>query len=134
MLSLHIFFYCANRLIKNVTSIIIILFLSLYIVECLFGFFGINCSKKCNPPYYGIGCYEKCENCASCHHIHGCIQEIVGKYNTTAMTCHHTVSSSISSTTHTLSQHSNEILLALEFHSILLNFHSSKHTIAQQTT
>lgn len=38
---------------------------------CPAGFWGLNCSSKCNATKYGLGCVEQCE-CDPCHHIYGC--------------------------------------------------------------
>lgn len=78
MLIVLIFIDCVDCLFEFFLNVI-----SLFFVECLSGFFGINCSTKCSPPSYGKRCSEKCENCSSCHHIHGCIptKETLGYYD-----------------------------------------------------
>lgn len=40
-------------------------------VACPAGFWGLNCSAKCNVSSYGLGCAERCV-CDPCHHVFGC--------------------------------------------------------------
>lgn len=44
-----------------------------YFVHCPSGYFGINCSEKCEPPSYGFICCHVCApDCQKRHHIAGC--------------------------------------------------------------
>lgn len=43
-------------------------------VDCLPGYFKINCSDTCRYPNYGLGCQKECI-CSekACHHVFGCL-------------------------------------------------------------
>lgn len=43
----------------------------IFLLECLVGYYGINCFKVCLVFYYGIRCVIKCE-CFLCYYVYGC--------------------------------------------------------------
>lgn len=54
----------------------------LIFIECLVGYFGLNCLYKCFLFYYGYLCSQECEiGCELCYYMFGCIYiiEIIGK-------------------------------------------------------
>lgn len=44
------------------------------LVDCLPGYYGLNCRESCRYPNYGVKCQEGC-NCSkiACNHIIGCL-------------------------------------------------------------
>ena len=48
-------------------------FMSCFLLACMDGYIGYNCSTPCPVSYYGHNCISTCD-CSTeyCHHEHGC--------------------------------------------------------------
>lgn len=49
-------------------------------VDCVPGYYGLQCSKSCVAPFYGVGCQKLCSRCpiSLCDVSYGC-PRITGK-------------------------------------------------------
>ena len=48
-------------------------FMSCFMLACMDGYIGVNCSTPCPVSYYGHDCNSKCDcSIEYCHHEHGC--------------------------------------------------------------